>query len=355
MAKYTTPPSPATSSSDFKNPDHFIPIKGRAGRVYCKICTPPDRPIGQAMTVAAAQRHERENSKHQDKIAEEALWNWSYQHQPDWTTPEVPQGASAWELDPLSSERLNAHVNFWLDGIVAAARGERPPRMATFTKKYDKLYQEAKWGLKFEDWDDEEEEWPLEEWDGVEGHWYQGGSFFPEVESYEWTPCPTPISPSEIHRRCALWADTPDPGQVWDVVDDSQTPWGAAPAATWEEPSLPVPVDPPVVQDSEGTQQDAEKMQQDSEMTSQQKPELPPSPPSTPPPPQQQQLAEKVASQGSEKTASQGSKRRRRHRRGGRGRGRGQGQQAAKEKEAHVPDSATRRVEAQRNRWAMMY
>lgn len=169
----------------------FVPVKGRSWQVYCKICTPPDRAQGQPMTIAAAVRHERENAKHKAKLSEAALWDFARQFEPDWTTPNVPQGESAWEYENCTSVRLNAYVHFWMDGIAAAERDEEPAHLDVFITKYDKEYQEEHWQEKYEDWNDEEEEeeWPLEECNGVLGYWYSGGSFDPyadDIDMPEW-------------------------------------------------------------------------------------------------------------------------------------------------------------------------
>ncbi|KAI0375409.1 hypothetical protein BV20DRAFT_960552 [Pilatotrama ljubarskyi] len=349
MAKYTSPwaaPAPVTSSS-FKNPDHFIPIKGRAGRVYCKICTPPGHAHGQAMTLAAAQRHERESARHKDKIAEAALWDWSHQHEPDWITPNVPQGESAWELDPLPTDRIVAYVQFWLEGIEAGERDEELPRLERFISEFDKAYQEENWGLEFEDWDDEqEEEWPAQEYDGDRDYWYRGYE-----EGYEATAWVSSAHPSEIARIAAaakMWMEEPDPKQGWDVYDESATPWGAPPDPAPEQPEQPADVGPTQEESATAAQLEPEKIPtQEPESTAPQEPgSLAPGEPQEP---------AKVGSPGSEKPASQGSKRRRRQRKRGRGRGRGQGQQAGQGKDGHVLDNATQRVEAQRNRRSKMY
>ncbi|KAI0660481.1 hypothetical protein C8Q70DRAFT_54344 [Cubamyces menziesii] len=238
-------------TSAFKNPNHFAPVKGRGGRVYCKLCTPPDRPRGQPMTLAVAVRHEKENRKHQDMIKENALWDWEHQLEADWATPYVPQGESAWEYDPYTSERLKAYVNFWLEGIEIEERGEQPPKMDVFISRYDNLYQEDNWGLKYGERVDEEEEWPIEDCEGVEGYYYDGGSFEPFEEGggdygdYEdcgepqphWMKAKLPTyvpshSSESIFRRAReekWWPDDPDPREGWGSVVNEETPWSNVP------------------------------------------------------------------------------------------------------------------------------
>ncbi|OSD03564.1 hypothetical protein PYCCODRAFT_1434465 [Trametes coccinea BRFM310] len=303
-------------SEHFKNPDHFVPVKGRGGRVYCRICTPPDRAQGQPMTIAAAIRHERENTKHDLKIREAALWDWGYQPQPDWITPAVTQGESAWEHDPCTSERIKAFVMFWQEGIAAAERKQPIPTMDSFISRYDKAYEEENWGLKYEEWDDEEyEEWPVEERDGIPGYWYTGGSFDPLDDGLDdptWMQPYVPSHTSESIARRAIeekwWPDDPDSREGWGSVVDEPMPWSTGPHASGVQYSQPSDVTP----------------QESSEKT-----------------PSQQQ-----------------SRRRRRHRGRGRGRGRGQQQKGSRgnlEKSGHVPDSSTRRVNAHRDRRAKAY
>ncbi|CDO73207.1 hypothetical protein BN946_scf185007.g262 [Trametes cinnabarina] len=304
-------------SEHFKNPDHFVPVKGRGGRVYCRICTPPDRSQGQPMTINAAIRHERENVKHDFKIREAALWDWGQQAEPDWVTPAVPQGESAWEHDPCTSERIKAYIQFWLEGIAADERGKPVPKMDVFISRFDKAYEEENWGLKFEEWDDEEyeEEWAVEERDGIPGYWYAGGSFDPLDDGFDrpaWMQPYVPShSPESIARRAIeekWWPDDPDPREGWGSVVDEPMPWSTAPHA------------------SGGVQ-----YSQPSDATPQ---------------------------QTSEKAASQQKRRRRYRRRGGRGRGHGEQQKGSpgnREKQAHVPNSSTRRIEAHRDRRAKAY
>ncbi|KAH9897996.1 hypothetical protein C8Q73DRAFT_788224 [Cubamyces lactineus] len=306
-------------TSTFKNPDHFAPVKGRGGRVYCKLCTPPDRPRGQPMTVAAAVRHETENRKHQEKIKENALWDWNHQLNADWATPYVPQGESAWEYDPYTSERLTAYVNFWLEGIEIAERGEQPPTMDVFISRYDNLYQEENWGLKYgERVEEEEEEWPAEECEGVEGYYYDGGSFEPFDEGdehYEGNEEPQPQphwmqdklppyvpshSSESILRRAReekWWPDDPDPCKGWGSVVNEETPWSNVPQTTM----------PQLSHGSDATPE--------------------------------------TQSSSSAGSWQQVQRRRRRPRASGRGRGKG----SRKEKTGHVPNSkvATHRVETQ--------
>ncbi|KAI0778590.1 hypothetical protein BD413DRAFT_510316 [Trametes elegans] len=208
----------------------FVPLRGRGARVYCKLCTPPKYDHGQPMTRDAALRHERENAKHQEKVAEEARWHWEYQEkQPDWV---APQGESAWEWDPTTSERLKAYVQFWLDGIAAHERGEKPQKMDAFISRYDKAYEAEVWEGKVEE---QEEEWPLDVRDGVEGYWYAGGSFDPCDEGFEqpdwwdgsdatWTSRKTPAAwedPEEEERRWREWhfGDI-DAKKLWDLGDN---------------------------------------------------------------------------------------------------------------------------------------
>ncbi|KAI0330593.1 hypothetical protein GY45DRAFT_740672 [Cubamyces sp. BRFM 1775] len=171
----------------FQKPDHFAPVKGRGGRVYCKIF-----------------RHEKENRKHQEKVKENALWDWNHEVDVDWGTPYVPKGESAWEYEPYTSERLTAYVNFWLEGIEMAERDEVPPTMDVFISRYDNVYQEENWGLKYGERVDEEEEWPVDDCEGVEGYYYDGGSFEPFDEGYEdlasdeetpWSNLPPVVAP----------------------------------------------------------------------------------------------------------------------------------------------------------------
>ncbi len=293
----------------------FIPVKGRSWQVYCKICTPPDRAQGQPMTIAAAVRHERENAKHKAKLAEAALWDFAIEPECDWTTPHVPAGESAWDYD-YSSERVNAYVHFWMDGIATAERGETPTHMDVFITRYDKQYQEENWPDKFEDWTEEEEEWPLEDFDGIPGHWYQGGSFYPWSDGYDLTGWEEelgmhshtaeslamlgPYCPEDATAAGAFWPEDPEPaGAGWDFTPEEVAKWGMNAAA-----------------------EAAEQRSQPSDVTPQ---------------------------QSSEKTPSQRARRRRRNR----NRGRGQGKQEGKA--ALVPDAATRRVEAHRDSRARMY
>ncbi|KAI8981260.1 hypothetical protein BD414DRAFT_94889 [Trametes punicea] len=293
---------PHRSSAEFKNPDHFVPVKGRGGRVYCRICTPPDRLRGQPMTIAAALRHERENAKHQAKIVEAAQWDWGYQHEADWVTPNVPQGESAWEYDPHRDERLAAYVNFWLEGIQAAEQGEQPPKMDVFISRYDKAYEEENWGLKFDECDDEDE-WPVEERDGILGYWYSGGSFDPLADGFEtpvWMPRPRSHTSESIARMAVeqkWWPDDPDPREGWGPVVDEQTPWTTVGGGQLSQPSDVTP----------------------------------------------QQASEKTASQ-------QRNRRRRRHR----GRGRGHGE-TRKTNPGHVPNKGTRQVQGNRDRRVGVY
>lgn len=281
----------------------FIPVKGRSWQVYCKVCTPPDRAQGQPMTIAAAVRHERENAKHKEKLAEAALWDPAYEPQCDWTTPHVPKGESAWEYDYLS-ERVKAYVNFWMDGIATAARDETPMHMDVFIARYDKQYQEENWQEKYEDWADEEEEWPLEDFDGIPGHWYQGGSFYPWSDGYDLTGWEEELAmhshtAESLARFATWWPEDPEPCAGWGFTPEEAAEWEKGAAA-----------------------EAAAQRSQPSDATPQ---------------------------QSSEKTPSQRARRRRRNR----GRGRGQGKQEGKE--ALVPDAATRRVEAHRDRRAKMY
>ncbi|KAI0639811.1 hypothetical protein C8Q77DRAFT_87673 [Trametes polyzona] len=296
------------SLADFKNPEHFVPVKGKGWLVYCKICTPPDRAQGQPMSLTAALRHEQNNTKHKSKLAEAALWDWHQeQPQPEWT---VPEGESAWDYDNCTSVRLNAYVNFWLEGIEAAERGETPTHMDVFITKYDKEYREEMWPEKFEDWDDEEyEEWPLEECEGVPGYWYSGGSFDPCSDGFDmpaWYEAararPKSHTSSSIARRAIRekwWPDDPDPRAGWEWADDEEQ-WEALKREREERARMAPPSD------------------------------------ETPP-------------QTSGPSSGEQNKRRRRRR----GRGRGQGQQPGKG--AHAPDKAAGRVEVHGDRRAKVY
>ncbi|EIW64367.1 uncharacterized protein TRAVEDRAFT_33158 [Trametes versicolor FP-101664 SS1] len=291
----------AATSADFKYPENFIPVKGRSWQVYCKVCTPPDHAQGQPMTIAAAIRHERENAKHKTKLAEAALWDPNYQPECDWTTPHVPKGESAWENDYLS-ERVKAYVNFWMDGIATAARDETPMHMDVFIARYDKQYQEENWQEKYEVWgaeEGEEEEWPVEGFDGEPGHWYEGYTDGYDLTGWDGDQWIHSHTAESLAVFATWWPEDPAPDAGWGFTPEE--------AAEWEK-SRP-----------------AEAAAQ-------------PSPSSSVTP-----------QQSSEKTASQRSRRRRRNR----GRGRGQGKQEGKE--AFVPDAATRRVEAHRDRRAKMY
>ncbi|KAI0830721.1 hypothetical protein BC628DRAFT_1416239 [Trametes gibbosa] len=284
--------------SEFKYPQDFVPVKGRRGQVYCKICTPPDRPQGQPMSLAAALRHERENSKHQTKLAEVALWDFNREVESDWTTPTVPKGESAWEGELYTSVRLTAYVNFWLDGLEAASRRETPAHMDVFITKYDKEYEEENWQEKFDDWGDNEEEWPVDEYDGVAGYWFAGGSFDPAEGGfdrpvyqppYQWGP--------RSHGTMSMMRIAVE-RKYWP--DDVEADWGPLPG------------------EDETLRKTGQSQPSDA----------------TPP-------------QSSETRPSQRNKRRRRQR------GRGQRKQAGKG--GHVPDSVTRRVEAQQGQRANMY
>ncbi|KAH9858210.1 hypothetical protein C2E23DRAFT_880851 [Lenzites betulinus] len=149
MAKGLKEPVP-----EFKYPQDFVAVKGRHGQVYCKICTPPDRAQGQLMSPAAALRHERENEKHRSKFAELALWDFTREVEADWS--------DAWEGEPYVSERVEAFINFWLDGIEAEEREEEQPRMEALMEEYGQAFETEYWPVKFEDWpqdaDDEEEQ-----------------------------------------------------------------------------------------------------------------------------------------------------------------------------------------------------
>ncbi|KAI0652276.1 hypothetical protein C8Q79DRAFT_87815 [Trametes meyenii] len=278
------------------------------------------------MTIPAALRHERENSKHQAKLAEEELWDWSRKIEPDWTTPTVPQGESAWEWEP--STRLTAFIEFWLDGVAASERGELVRTMDGFISGYDKEYQEENWPEKYEDWNDEEEEWAAEYRDGVAGYWCTGGSFEPCSSGYNdddfpwvvtdecrWVPPPEAVnwkpltmsyhSEESITRRALAekwWPDDPDPRLGWEPIDEP-TPWTSGPgaAAPASRPSDATPT---------------------------------------------QETSEKTASQ------TQETKPRRRNRNRHRGRGRGK-QGAAKGQD--LPDATTRRFNAHRDQRAKMY
>ena len=80
---------------------------------------------------------------------------------------------------PPSSAKIRKTLKL-LDEI--EERGEQPPKMDVFISRYDNLYQEDNWGLKYGERVDEEEEWPIEDCEGVEGYYYDGGSFEPFEE-----------------------------------------------------------------------------------------------------------------------------------------------------------------------------
>ncbi|PIL31567.1 hypothetical protein GSI_06269 [Ganoderma sinense ZZ0214-1] len=181
----TTPPP-------FTSPEDFTPVKGRARQYFCQLCLPPGYKKGQAMSLTAALRHERTNTKHLDKVQERIRNDWNYDPPCDWGPIPLPAGTTAWDQS-WPADRADDFILFWLENMAAEERGEKPETMDSFIDRYNKKYQD--W---LDSWytgetqeigqeEDEEEADKVGEedgWDGVPGLWYDGGSFFPHEDGF---------------------------------------------------------------------------------------------------------------------------------------------------------------------------
>ncbi|KAI0756598.1 hypothetical protein C8Q80DRAFT_44546 [Daedaleopsis nitida] len=234
--------------TSFKNPNDFEKVKGRGNKFYCKICTPPGRARGQAMTLAAALRHETENSKHQQLVAQLYVDEWTCHVEPDWSSTQLPEGKTAWEQSwPM--DRAKDFIPYWLENMLREERGEEPESMDAFIDRFNEKYRE--WAESVNNgevtWGDAQgqvEELPdgydedVEEWDGVKGNWYSGGSFDPYEDGLNPDgplPLPTPRSPESLNEefrnlnRKWIGVEDEDPFEAWGVSRDDVTPWSGAP------------------------------------------------------------------------------------------------------------------------------
>ncbi|KAI1793954.1 hypothetical protein LXA43DRAFT_1092312 [Ganoderma leucocontextum] len=189
----------------FTNPDDFGPVKGRPGQYYCQLCLPPGYKKGQAMSLQAALRHERENPKHVEKVQEKIRNDWNYDPPCDWGPIPLPAGTTAWEQS-YPADRAEDFINFWLENVAAVERDEQPETMDSFIDRFNSKYKDwlDNWytgeaqayaqekGDEDEDEDEDEYDGGEEDgWNDVPGAWYDGGSFFPNEDGFNSTYQPS--------------------------------------------------------------------------------------------------------------------------------------------------------------------
>ncbi|KAI0715151.1 hypothetical protein C8Q76DRAFT_729809 [Earliella scabrosa] len=229
----------------FNKPSDFVAVRGRGGYYYCSLCKPPDRDQGQAMTLAAALRHEQQNEKHLKKVEEAYKNEWDYQADCDWGPTPLPVGTNAWEQS-WPADRVKDFIQFWLENMERCERGKPMESMDTFIDRFNDKYREWAEGVQkeMEEWakgqsePEPEDEEPAEEWDGVQGYWYSGGSFDPREDGFNphGVVPPTPIVPrspesiAEDERKMWGYGVVVDPYVEWGVSPDEITPWSDAPA-----------------------------------------------------------------------------------------------------------------------------
>ena len=146
------------------------------------------------MNLAAALRHERTCAKHLEKVKEAAINDWTYEEGAcDWGPQELPAGSTAWE-ESYPADRADDFINYWLDNVQAAEREEPMETMDSFIDRFNAKY--LKWLQEFKQ---QTVEWraeggrdanppadePAEQYDGVRGYWYSGGSFEPHDEGWQ--------------------------------------------------------------------------------------------------------------------------------------------------------------------------
>lgn len=230
-----------------------VKVKGPGPRYYCDLCKPADRPQGQAMTLAAALRHEKENRKHLGLVAAAREDEWGYAPECDWGPTPLPKGTTAWEYSSYAdTERVEEFIRFWMDNVARVERGEELVTMDTFIDRYNQQYEEWAEGVKkemaahgsgqvLEEEVGEAQDAEAEaEWDGVKGCWYTGGSFDPcedGLHSRGLLPPPVPRSPESIQEQIDEYAKKyfgigveEDPYEAWGVSRDEITPWTNVPA-----------------------------------------------------------------------------------------------------------------------------
>ncbi|TFK91659.1 hypothetical protein K466DRAFT_650864 [Polyporus arcularius HHB13444] len=218
----------------FIKPDDFVPLKG--GKYACKLCVPEGKARGVPMQLAAALRHERTCEKHLEKVKEAIINDWAYQPGYDWGPVELPKGSTAWE-ESYPADRAEDFILHWMNNVEAAERDEPMEPMDSFIDRFNAKHAEwlRKWKQESGEWKEAQDkanaqEEPAEEWEGVQGWWYSGGSFDPREEGPPPPPAQQSLGPLAAEAK-QMWGHvSEDPYEVWGISRDEVTPWTDVPA-----------------------------------------------------------------------------------------------------------------------------
>ena len=214
------------------------------------------------MTMEAALRHERENTKHIQKVEDERQKVEEELRQN--ALRELPSYVSAWTLS-TPNLRVVDFIEYWLACMVEVEQGRPPETMDHFIERYNNqylLWAVDEWkrtnGRTFQTddlggWDGPQDDpgaWGIpmdvpglakETWDNIPGQWYSGDSF--EPDAYD-----TPHLDIEASDPTSTSLHTPPRGglmpsleEVWMLPPpDPYLEWGGSPDDHVSEPLWPV-------------------------------------------------------------------------------------------------------------------
>ncbi|KAI0936511.1 hypothetical protein AcV5_004628 [Taiwanofungus camphoratus] len=138
------------------------------------------------MTGSTAMDHERNSSKHAEKLAEYESWNWKPEYRP-YEDLRVAEN-KGWERQS-HVDRLKDFIPFWRDGVYAAARGGDAGRLEEFLEKLDEEWRKNRpweqvgsdgwgvnngediWGTGVADWAAPEQPQGADGWGPGKGDW----------------------------------------------------------------------------------------------------------------------------------------------------------------------------------------
>ena len=251
----------------------FGQAKNRGDRVYCKLCTPPERRQGQPMTLAAAIRHES-STKHLEKVQEQGRSTNTCSQTVPAPDSTMPSYINAWDWSSTSL-RVDDFIQFWQEGVTAALCGEVGETMESFIDRYNKKYHDwvaEEWkrdnawevpmdAAAWEGPQDDPAAWggPIgpgvgeNEWDGVPGQWFTGGSFLPNEAGVWEVGHQTSVQFTGTLPVQPVGGLMPSMAEVWGLPEeDPYDAWGVSPDEVnlWAAGNAPVGVDLPARQES---------------------------------------------------------------------------------------------------------